>query len=167
LICNNAFAVVRRWQEPEIRGEGCTAPDLLAIAAGRAANIGSKPARTASPRKRRRRGGFRALGIAWRNVGEHTHAVAVDERDLVFAGVATFLDPRKESAGPAIATLAASDVGIKILTGDNERVTRHICAELGIPIAGVLTGAELGELARLDGINLLCRVRPTQKNRRT
>jgi P-type Mg2+ transporter len=115
--------------------------------------------------------GFRALGIAWREVGEHTHAVAADERDLVFAGYAAFLDPPKEGAGLAVAALAASGVDIKILTGDNERVTRHVCAELGIPITGVLRGAELAALgdeallARLGATNLFCRMTPTQKNR--
>jgi Mg2+-importing ATPase len=116
--------------------------------------------------------GFRVLGIAWREVGAGQTQVAVaDESDLVFAGFAAFLDPPKESAGAAIAALEASGVSIKILTGDNERVTRHVCAELGIAIEGVLTGAEVAALsedalgARVEETNLFCRVTPTQKNR--
>jgi Mg2+-importing ATPase len=116
--------------------------------------------------------GFRVLGIAWREVGAGRTQVAVaDERDLVFAGFAAFLDPPKESAGATIAALEASGVSIKILTGDNERVTRHVCAELGIGIEGVLTGAEVAALseealgARVEETNLFCRVTPAQKNR--
>ena len=78
--------------------------------------------------------GFRVLAIAWREVGpDHPTAAVTDEVELVFAGFVAFLDPPKASAAAAIATLAASGVTVKILTGDNERVTRHVCGELGCP----------------------------------
>ena len=116
--------------------------------------------------------GFRALGVAWRELELDCKAATVaDERDLVFAGFVVFSDPPKASAGAAIAALAANGVGVKILSGDNERVTQHVCAELGIPITGLLTGAEIGALsddalaARLEDTNLFCRVTPVQKNR--
>jgi len=116
--------------------------------------------------------GFRALGVAWREFEpDRAAATAADERDLVFAGFVVFFDPPKESAGVAITTLAAAGVGVKILSGDNERVTRHVCRELGIPVTGLLTGAEIEALgdealaARLEETNLFCRVTPVQKNR--
>ena len=116
--------------------------------------------------------GFRALGVAWREL-EPDRAVATvaDERDLIFAGFVVFFDPPKASAGAAIAALGAKGVGVKILSGDNERVTQHVCAELGIPITGVLTGTEIEALndealaARLEETNLFCRVSPAQKSR--
>jgi Mg2+-importing ATPase len=116
--------------------------------------------------------GFRVLAVAWRELEPTRTRVSVtDERELNFAGFAAFLDPPKESAGAAIAALEKSGVSIKILTGDNERVTRHVCAELNIPITGVLTGAEVRELSeealgvRIEETNLFCRVTPVQKNR--
>ncbi len=116
--------------------------------------------------------GFRALGIAWRDVPmDHLHAVLSDESELVFAGFAAFLDPPKASAGEALKAMAASGVAVKIVTGDNERVTRHVCTELGIPIDGVLTGTEVAAMnddalrARCGSVNLFCRVNPSQKNR--
>ena len=116
--------------------------------------------------------GFRALGVAWRELEpDRTGATVDDERDLVFAGFVVFFDPPKESAGAAIAALGANGVGVKILSGDNERVTQHVCAELGIPITGVLTGTEIEALsdealaAQLGETNLFCRVTPAQKNR--
>ncbi|MGA7308412.1 MAG: magnesium-translocating P-type ATPase [Pseudolabrys sp.] len=116
--------------------------------------------------------GFRVLGIAWREEPtSQTHVVVSDERDFVFAGYAAFLDPPKASAGTAIAALERSGVGIKIITGDNERVTQYVCAQLGIPVEGLLTGTELAALseealsARIEGTNLFCRVNPSQKNR--
>ncbi|HSN80260.1 MAG TPA: magnesium-translocating P-type ATPase, partial [Rhodoferax sp.] len=116
--------------------------------------------------------GFRVLGIAWRDVApDHPHAVVSDESALIFAGFAAFLDPPKTSAGQAIHALAASGVAVKIVTGDNERVTRHVCSQLGVPVDGVLIGTEVAALnddalrARVESVNLFCRVNPAQKNR--
>jgi P-type Mg2+ transporter len=116
--------------------------------------------------------GFRVIGIASRQVGmDHSHAVVSDETELVFAGFAAFLDPPKESAKAALAALAADRVAVKIITGDNELVTQHICAQLGLPVTGVLTGAEIQQIgdqalmARVEQVNLFCRVTPAQKNR--
>jgi Mg2+-importing ATPase len=116
--------------------------------------------------------GFRVLGIAWREVAlDHPHAVISDETSLVFAGFAAFLDPPKTSAGAALQAMARTGVAVKIVTGDNERVTRHVCKQLGVPINGVLTGNEVATMdddalrARVEGVNLFCRVNPSQKNR--
>jgi P-type Mg2+ transporter len=116
--------------------------------------------------------GFRVLGIAWRGAPpDHNHAVISDERNLVLAGFVAFLDPPKISAPSTIAALARLGIGIKVLTGDNEVVTKHVCSALSLPIDGIMTGAELSALsddalgARLEQINLFCRVTPAQKNR--
>ncbi len=116
--------------------------------------------------------GFRVLGIAWRQVPmEHSHAVVGDESELVLAGFAAFLDPPKESAASALQALKRAGVAIKIVTGDSDLVTRHVCGQLKIPVTGVLTGKEIAQLgdqalrARVETTNLFCRVNPAQKNR--
>jgi Mg2+-importing ATPase len=116
--------------------------------------------------------GLRALGIAFKPVARaHESASTADETDLIFVGFAAFLDPPKVSAAKALAALVASGVAIKILTGDNELVTQHICATLGLPVTGVLTGSDIERLddhalqARVVAANLFCRVNPAQKNR--
>jgi len=116
--------------------------------------------------------GFRVLGIAWRPVPmDHPHAVVTDETELVFAGFAAFLDPPKASAGEALAALQASGVAVKIVTGDNELVTRHVCEQLGVTITGVLIGADIQVMnddalrVKAEAANLFCRVNPAQKNR--
>ena len=82
--------------------------------------------------------GFRALGIAWRQVPlDHPHAVVSDETELVLAGFAAFLDPPKESAGAALEALKKAGVAIKIVTGDSDLVTRHVCGQLKIPVTGL------------------------------
>jgi Mg2+-importing ATPase len=118
------------------------------------------------------REGFRVLGIAWKQTArDQVHAVVDDEAELVFAGFAAFEDPPKASAAEAVRALTASGVTVKVVTGDNELVTQHVCAELGLPVTGVLTGSEIEAMtdpalaARAEGVNLFCRVAPAQKNR--
>jgi Mg2+-importing ATPase len=116
--------------------------------------------------------GYRALGIATRLVGpEHPTASVADEAGLVFAGYAVFLDPPKASAGSTIKALRADGVTVKLLTGDNERVARHVFSEIGLEVTGVLTGDALAHLpeealiGQLRRTNLFCRVTPQQKLR--
>ena len=116
--------------------------------------------------------GFRVLAIAWRAVpATHDHAVVNDESELVLVGFAAFLDPPKASAAAALQALQEAGVAIKVVTGDSERVTRHVCRTLGLPVQGVLTGAAMTQLsdealrAQVETVNLFCRMNPAQKNR--
>lgn len=116
--------------------------------------------------------GLRALAIASRVMPpDHATADLPDESALVFCGYAVFLDPPKASAKAALAGLAEAGVAVKILTGDNERVTRHVCAELGLPIRSLVTGDELTRMseealrARVGTVDVFCRVTPQQKHR--
>lgn len=116
--------------------------------------------------------GYRVLGVAWREVpSDREHANITDEAELNFAGFLVFLDPPKDDAREALAALAELGVAVKVVTGDNEQVTRHVCNELGLSVAGSLTGTELAQLsdqallARVEDTTLFCRVTPTQKSR--
>jgi Mg2+-importing ATPase len=116
--------------------------------------------------------GYRALGVASRMVdAAHATAVVGDETDLVFAGFAVFLDPPKASAGATIRAMAVAGVAVKVLTGDNEQVSRHVFQQIGVPVTGVLTGAALERMSdealigQLPRVNLFCRINPQQKHR--
>ena len=116
--------------------------------------------------------GFRVLAIAWKREPQTlVDAVVDDESELVFAGFAAFLDPPKASARPALQAMAVSGVAVKVITGDNEQVARHVFSELGIEVSGVLSGAEIAAMnddalcARVEEVNLFCRANPQQKNR--
>ena len=116
--------------------------------------------------------GYRALGIASRKVdASRETAIITDESELAFAGFAVFLDPPKASAGATIRALAEAGVAMKVLTGDNELVARHVFSEIDVPVMGVLTGAALDHLTddallgQLPKVNLFCRINPQQKHR--
>ncbi len=118
------------------------------------------------------RDGFRTLGIAWRQVPQdHADAVLDDERDLTFAGYAGFLDPPKPDAAKALADLQADGVAIKIISGDNQWVTRHVCAQIGLAEPVLMLGSEIDALdeaalrARVTATTVFCRVTPAQKER--
>ncbi|HLB33477.1 MAG TPA: magnesium-translocating P-type ATPase [Chthoniobacterales bacterium] len=116
------------------------------------------------------RDGYRVLGIAYREFPQDKTVFSVaDESELTLLGYIAFLDPPKESAYKAIASLKSYGVTTKILTGDNALVTRKICKEVGIDAGEVITGdqilslneTELGELAEKSSV--FARLSPTQK----
>jgi Mg2+-importing ATPase len=116
--------------------------------------------------------GLRLLGIGYREVSRiQSHACIDDETRLIFAGFATFLDPPKHDARDALQALSRSGIIVKVISGDNEFVTRHVCEAVGLPILGVMTGPDVAQLddlalgARAEVTNIFCRVTPQQKSR--
>lgn len=117
------------------------------------------------------RDGFRVLALAYRDFEPRHSYSKDDESDLILAGYAAFLDPPKETALAAVAALRARGVAVKILTGDNELVSRKICQTVGIPTDQVLLGsqvemmsdAELGNAA--ETTTLFARMTPGHKQR--
>ena len=91
--------------------------------------------------------GFRVLAVAYRDVPAHGTYEPADEAQLTLAGYVAFLDPPKETAAPAIAALRRSGVTVKVLTGDNELVTRKICAHVRLPADPVVLGADVDRMS--------------------
>jgi P-type Mg2+ transporter len=114
--------------------------------------------------------GFRVIAIASRELPAHQAVCSIaDERDLTLLGYIAFLDPPKESAREAIAQLRAHGVDVKILTGDNEIVTRKICHDVGLPVERIVLGPELEGLSAAEigqaaaGAAVLAKLSPSQK----
>jgi Mg2+-importing ATPase len=99
--------------------------------------------------------GFRVVAVAYKELPlEQTSFSAADERDLILVGYIAFLDPPKDSAAGAIAALAKAGVAVKILTGDNDIVTRKVCKDVGLAVDRIALGSEIeqasdAELAEL------------------
>ena len=140
------------------RGEGEQPLDEAARARGRATYESLSEA------------GLRVLAIAWRRVDGRATYGAGDERDLVLAGFLAFSDPVKPDAAEMLAALTRDGVAVKIVTGDNERVARHVCAQVGLEADVVLgeaiesmTDTALEHVA--ERATVFARVSPAQKNR--
>jgi len=115
--------------------------------------------------------GFRVLAVAIKKSLAQSRFSAVDESDLILIGYIAFLDPPKESAKPAIAALRHSGVNVKILTGDNEVITRKICNQVEINIDHVLLGPHIESLNdyelenAVEHCNIFAKLTPQQKSR--
>ena len=96
--------------------------------------------------------GFRVVAVAYREYPTtHGPYAVADESDLILAGFIGFLDPPKESAGPALKALAGHGIAVKILTGDNDLVTRKICRDVGLDVGHIVLGSELQGLDDCGG----------------
>lgn len=116
--------------------------------------------------------GFRVLAIAYKDIENKKEIYSKDdEKDLILKGYIAFLDPPKPSAKRAIIALRKLGIGCKVLTGDNELVTRKICSEVGLDVKGLVTGdkvdklndKELRELVEITTV--FARLSPIQKER--
>jgi Mg2+-importing ATPase len=88
--------------------------------------------------------GFRVIAVAYKEVPVRTAPFGVaDESDLVLTGYIAFLDPPKESAAEAIRVLHKHGIEVKVLTGDNEVVTRKVCRDVGLEVGRVVLGGEI------------------------
>jgi P-type Mg2+ transporter len=116
--------------------------------------------------------GLRALGVAYKRIKEEKAVYSInDESDMVFLGFVAFLDPPKETAKESLKLLSDEGIELKIVTGDNELVTRKVCAELGFEVKGVAFGNDISSMPDetlsviAEEANIFARVTPAQKDR--
>ncbi len=115
--------------------------------------------------------GFRVLAVATKEVAGKQSCSKDDERDLVLRGYVAFLDPPKKSAAHAIEALHNHGVAVKILTGDNQLISRKVCGDVGLSADPMLLGEdvermsddELGKAA--EKATLFARLSPAHKRR--
>lgn len=115
--------------------------------------------------------GFRVLAVAVKEIGEQKKYSKANEVELILLGFVSFLDPPKEDAKEVVEALYEMGVDIKIITGDNEFVTKKICDEIGIPIKGIMLGADIRTMTddalrvRIETTSIFARFSPDEKNR--
>ncbi|MGH0564816.1 magnesium-translocating P-type ATPase [Bacillus cereus] len=117
--------------------------------------------------------GMRVIAVAYkkdRSTNNKEYTVQ-DENDMILAGYIGFLDPPKPSAATAIQALQKHGVRVKILTGDNEIVTKKVCKEVGLNIGEPVLGYEIDALpdkalAKLaEETTVFAKLNPMQKSR--
>ncbi len=115
--------------------------------------------------------GFRVLAVATKKLGAQTSFSKSDEKDLVLTGYLAFLDPPKETATKAIEALRQHGVTVKVLTGDNDLVTRKVCSEVGIHAEKILLGSQVETLSdeqlseSVETMDVFARLSPAHKKR--
>ncbi|MGA2854555.1 MAG: magnesium-translocating P-type ATPase, partial [Verrucomicrobiota bacterium] len=115
--------------------------------------------------------GFRVLAVATKKLGAQTTFSKTDESNLVLTGYLAFLDPPKDSASKAITALRQNGVTVKVLTGDNDLVTRKVCSEVGIHAEKILIGNQVENLTdeqlalEVETTDVFARLSPAHKKR--
>ncbi len=116
--------------------------------------------------------GLRVLLVAIKEFDNRALTYTVlDEKNMILTGFIGFLDPAKPSAKPSIEALHKLGIQLKVLTGDNEVVTKKICRDVGIPINNIVLGNQLEALSdeeltqRIDDISIFAKLSPVQKSR--
>jgi Mg2+-importing ATPase len=115
---------------------------------------------------------MRVIAVAQKTNPSPVGAFSVaDESDMVFMGYLAFLDPPKESTAAAIKALNERGVAVKVLTGDNDKVTRCVCRQVGLPVERILLGSELDDMTDeklseiAEDICVFAKLSPQQKAR--
>jgi Mg2+-importing ATPase len=115
--------------------------------------------------------GFRVLAVAHKRLAVDELISKEDECDLILKGYVAFLDPPKDSAGKAITALQNHGVTVKVLTGDNDLVTRKVCWQVGLNADNILLGSKVEtmtdhELAEaVESTHIFARLSPAHKQR--
>ncbi len=160
LICKGAveevFSVCKYY---ELDGKlGTLDPSHLAAAQGETKSLNED--------------GFRTVAVAYKEIGDLKPSYSIeDESDLTLLGYIAFLDPPKESARAAMGALRQSGMTVKILTGDNEIITRKICREVGLAPGRIVLGPEIDQMSEDSFVELasktavFAKVSPAQKAR--
>ncbi|WP_022979458.1 magnesium-translocating P-type ATPase [Ideonella sp. B508-1] len=163
LVCKGAVEEVLACCQAVVarEGQGETAQPLTPE---RLAEIRATAARLSAE-------GLRVVAVAWREAPPQAAYHVTDETALTLAGFVAFLDPPKDSTAPALQALAAHGVTIKVLTGDGDAVTRQVCQQVGLPVTGLLLGAQVAALddtalqAAVQEANVFARLAPQDKER--
>lgn len=114
--------------------------------------------------------GMRVIAIAQKNNPSAIGTFGVkDECDMVLIGYLAFLDPPKESTAKALQTLAEYGVKAKILTGDNDKVARAICKQVGLKVNNLLLGSDIDKMSEeelaiaVENTDVFAKLSPEQK----
>ncbi len=116
--------------------------------------------------------GFRVVAVAYKIMpgdDDMPHYEMQDESDMTLLGYLAFLDPPKETATEALKRLAALNVDVKILTGDNEIITAYICKHVGMPVDRILLGSQIATMSEAElaeaasRTSLFAKLDPAQK----
>jgi P-type Mg2+ transporter len=115
--------------------------------------------------------GLRVLAVATRQMSAEESCCVESEQNMTLQGFLTFLDPPLAEVGATLDALRADGVQVKILSGDDAMVARHVCAKVGLDAGEVWTGEALEKLGDTalahvaEKTTIFARVSPAQKNR--
>jgi len=115
--------------------------------------------------------GFRSLAVAYAEVPARANYSVQDEHNLILVGFLSFADAPLPDAAEVLASLKQDGVEVKVISGDNDRVTAHVCTQVGIEPGKIVTGEDLDQMTDpalahdAETTRVFARISPAQKNR--
>ena len=116
--------------------------------------------------------GFRVLGIAHKIINENLYSVVVDkddETDMIFLGFLIFFDPIKSEVPDSLNKLHKLGVSVKIITGDNRHVAKHVAQKIGLTNTEIVIGEEVHHMSstvlahKVTFVDIFAEIEPNQK----
>ena len=116
--------------------------------------------------------GFRVLGIAHKIINENSYSVVVDkddETDMIFLGFLIFFDPIKSEVPDSLNNLRKLGVSVKIITGDNRHVAKHVAQKIGLTNTEIVIGEEVHHMSstvlahKVTFVDIFAEIEPNQK----
>ena len=115
--------------------------------------------------------GFRSLAVAYCDVPARANYSVADEHNLILAGFVSFSDQPLPDAAQVLASLKEDGVEVKVISGDNDIVTGHVCAQVGVQPGQIITGEDMDQMTDpalghiAEEAHVFARISPVQKNR--
>jgi len=116
--------------------------------------------------------GLRVIAIAQKsNPPSETKFSTADEKDMVLIGYLAFLDPPKKSSKEAIQALHDHGVEVKVLTGDNDLVTKYVAGSVGLNADKIVLGVDVDKMSDtelkkvIEETSIFAKLSPIQKSR--
>lgn len=116
--------------------------------------------------------GLRVIAVATKRVANLKEKLNIhDIKGLKFEGILALSDIPKKDLASIFEKFIELGVNVKIVTGDNEEVTKKVAKEVGFKFQNILTGPEIekiddGELSKIAWkTDIFARVTPSQKTR--
>lgn len=115
--------------------------------------------------------GQRVIALGKKKVEVKAKYSFKDAEGLEFVGYCTFLDTPKKTAKAALERLKKLNVMVKVITGDNELITKRVCKEVGFTETDIVTGEQLTDMNDEElekcvmDVEVFARVAPEQKLR--
>ncbi len=114
--------------------------------------------------------GYRTLGVAIKPV--NTGVIKKDdESNMVFIGFITLFDPLKAGIAETVESLRQLGISLKMITGDNAMVAKHVMQCLGKAEPVIITGTDLRDMSdaalfqRAVKADVFAEIEPNQKER--
>lgn len=121
---------------------------------------------------------MRTLGFAFKEIdpAEEIDITRLTKGGLTFLGITAISDPVREDVPEAVNKCLEAGIKVKIVTGDTPGTAKEIGRQIGIwenedTAENIITGLEFEALPenealkRVQGLKIMCRARPTDKQR--